>query len=242
MYLIAPIPTGLILYQTLHKAFIYKFFKKYVSILLDRGCLSCCQSYYGYKRYRIFMVFVFGESREPNFVCLDVVVAWFQVLSGEIGDRAAMKNKLFNFITISVATSLLLAPGQKVYTFAAEPQTNIKETQPLVENPGSRQDNNCQGTQNQALTQESQVPQSASSQPDPPMAGASQTNNLSQPSSVAESPQLNNTVGGVFVTFLFLGYVLAGLQYRRYRARRAATLLQQIETLERIWRMKPQER
>ncbi|HEY9604677.1 MAG TPA: hypothetical protein V6C85_23935 [Allocoleopsis sp.] len=153
-----------------------------------------------------------------------------------------MKNKLFNFITISVATSLLLAPGHKAYTFAAEPQANIKETQPLVNNPGSRQDTNRKGTQNQALTQESHVPQSPSSQPDSPIPGASQTNNLNQPSSVAESPELNNTVGGVFVAFLFLGYVLAGLQYRRYRARRAAILLQQIETLERIWRMKPQER
>ena len=153
-----------------------------------------------------------------------------------------MKNKLFNFITISVATSLLLAPGHKAYTFAAEPQNNIKETQPLVNNSESCQDTNRQRRQNQALTQESQVPKSASSQPDPSIAGAPQTQNLNQPSSVAESSQLNNTVGGVFVTFLFLGYVLAGLQYRRYRAHRAAILLQQIETLERIWRMKPQER
>lgn len=188
------------------------------------------------------MVFVLYESREPNFVCLDPVVAWFQVLSGEIGDRAAMKNKLFNFITISVATSLLLAPGHKAHTFAAEPQANTKETQPLVDNSGSRQDTNREQTQIQELTQESKVPKNASSQPDHSVAGTSQTSGSSQPSSVAQSSQLTNTVGGVFATFLFIGYVVGGLQYRKYRARRAATLLQQIETLERIWRMKPQKR
>lgn len=153
-----------------------------------------------------------------------------------------MKNKLINFITISVATSLLLVPGHKADTFAAEPQANVKETQPLVDNPGSRQDTNRAGTQNQELTQESQVPKSASSQPDHPVAGTSETSSSNQPNSASQSSQLTNTVGGVFATFLFIGYVLGGLQYRKYRARRAATLLRQIETLERIWRMKSQKR
>ena len=213
----------------------YQFFSIEAAILVTKAIMVTSAT-----EYLCFLCSARAENQ--IFVCLDVAVAWFRVLSGEIGDRAAMKNKLFNFITISVATSLLLASGHNAYTVAAEPQANIKETQPLVNNPGSRQDTNRQGTQNQALTQESQVPQNASSQPDSPIAGVSQTKNLSQPSAVAESSQLNNTVGGVFVAFLFIGYVLAGLQYRRYRARRAAILLQQIETLERIWRMKPQER
>jgi hypothetical protein len=38
---------------------------------------------------------------------------------------------------------------------------------------------------------------------------------------------------------VFISYILIGLQYRKHRLHRAAILLQQIETLERIWNMEP---
>ncbi|MGC1395622.1 MAG: hypothetical protein WA828_15175, partial [Coleofasciculaceae cyanobacterium] len=54
---------------------------------------------------------------------------------------------------------------------------------------------------------------------------ATQTNQVSEP------------VGGLFLTSVFVVYILAGLQYRKHRTHRAALLLQKIETLERIWNM-----
>jgi hypothetical protein len=152
-----------------------------------------------------------------------------------------MKNKWFNLITVSFATSLLLAPAQKAHTLPVEPQANIKETQPLVHSRES-QCANSEGSQNQAVVEDKAL-NSKSSHSTHAVAGTSKTTDSSQPpSSAQENFVQSNTVGGVFVTFLFLGYILGGLQYRRYRTRRAATLLQQIETLERIWRMKPQQR
>ena len=153
-----------------------------------------------------------------------------------------MKTKFLNLVTLSVATSLLLAPAQKVSSFAVEPQTNIKETTQLLPDMGSSRGADWEGTENQGLVQESKAKQSRQYYPDQPVAAASQTIAYNQPSSAEQAVQVSNTVGGVFVTFLFSSYILLGLQYRRYRAHRAAVLLQQIEMLERIWRMKPQHR
>lgn len=71
------------------------------------------------------------------------------------------------------------------------------------------------------------------------VAASSQVPESSQPNSSTQTVQVNtnNIVGGIFAIFLLIGYVVGGLQYRKYRSRRAAVLLQQIETLERIWKM-----
>lgn len=153
-----------------------------------------------------------------------------------------MKTKFLNLVTLSVATSLLLAPAQKAFSFPVEPQTNIKETTQLVYDRGSSRGADREGTQNQGLVQESEAKESRQSHPAHPVAAAYQTTGSSQPSSLEQTALVNDTVGGLFVTLLFISYILVGLQYRKYRTHRAAVLLKQIETLERIWKMKPQQR
>lgn len=153
-----------------------------------------------------------------------------------------MNTKFLNLVTLSVATSLLLAPAQNISSFAVEPQANIKETTQLLHDMGSSRGTDWEGTQNQGLVQESEAKESRQSHPAHAVAAASQTTAYDQPNSAEQDVQVSNTIGGFFVTFLFGSYILLGLQYRRYRARRAAVLLQQIEMLERIWRMKPQQR
>lgn len=58
-----------------------------------------------------------------------------------------------------------------------------------------------------------------------------------QANSAIEMDQVSEPVGGLFVTFVLVVYILVGLQYRKHRIHRATLLLQQIETLERIWNM-----
>jgi hypothetical protein len=145
-----------------------------------------------------------------------------------------MKSKFFNLLTVSLATSILLATTQRAFSLGAEPQTNIKEAQSVVESTKqSCPSVNSKETHNQGRVQGSTAN---------PLAATSQTTNFSQPSSVEQMAQVNNTVGGVVVILLLLSYILVGLQYRKYRVRRAATLLQQIETLERIWKKNPRQR
>lgn len=156
-----------------------------------------------------------------------------------------MKSKLFSLITVSLAASTLLIPAQKAFGFGADAQTNLKETQPLVHESGSRLGANRKREQNQGLVQESKATKTKPTHPTHPVAATSQTTNSSQLIAAEQTAQVNNnsnTVGGLFVTFLFIGYIFVGLQYRKYRAHRATVLLQQIETLERIWKMKPQQR
>ena len=88
----------------------------------------------------------------------------------------------------------------------------------------------------------------------------------SQPSVAGQNAQVSNTLGGFVVTFVFIAYILVGLQYRRHkknRANRTDAILQEfetlelqeietlerkrkmtpeIETLERIWKMSPPHR
>lgn len=52
-----------------------------------------------------------------------------------------------------------------------------------------------------------------------------------------QTDQVSEPLGGLFVTSVFVIYILVGLRYRKHRTHRAALLLQQIETLERIWNM-----
>jgi hypothetical protein len=153
-----------------------------------------------------------------------------------------MKSKFFNLITVSLATSILLAPVQEAFGFGAELKTNIKEIQHSVQDVESRPATNSEEAQNQKLVHKGKTTKSEQSHRARLVAADSQTSDTARPRAVEPSIQASNTVGGVFVTFLFTSYILVGLQYRKYRTHRATVLLQQIETLERIWRMKPQQR
>jgi|GEM_PF-4001983 len=152
-----------------------------------------------------------------------------------------MKSKFFNLITVSLATSILLAPVQEAFGVGADPKTNIKEIQHSVQDVESRPATKSEGTQNQKLVHK-KTTKSEQSHRARLVAADSQTTKTDQSRSAEQTIQASNTVGGVFVTFLFTSYILVGLQYRKHRTRRATLLLQQIETLERIWRMKPQQR
>src|SRR4028118_286171 len=153
-----------------------------------------------------------------------------------------MKSKFFNLITVSLATSIMLASAQKAFSFSAKPQTTFNEIQHLVHNETSNQNAAGEGTQNLGRIQEGNAPTSRQSYPAHFVPTTYQTSASNQAISGEQTIQLNNTAGGVFVTFLFISYVLVGLRYRKHRMQRAAVLLQQIETLERIWRMNPQQR
>ena len=153
-----------------------------------------------------------------------------------------MKSKFFNLITVSLATSILLAPVQEAFGLGADPKTNIKEIQHSVQDVQSRPATNGKEAQNQKLVHQGKTTKSEQSHRARLVAVDSQTTKTDQARSAEQTIQASNTVGGVFVTFLFTSYVLVGLQYRKHRTRRATALLQQIETLERIWRMKPQQR
>ena len=155
-----------------------------------------------------------------------MLVAYFQVLSSTIGAQAAMKSNFFNCISVSLATLILFGSAQAAFAFGTEPHTELRSN--IVDQPEQRKQGKA-----------SQIKQNY---PAHPVTAASQTTDSIQQNSVEPTAQVSNTVGGLFVTVLFISYILAGLQYRKRRAHRAAVLLEQIETLERIWRMNPQQR
>lgn len=128
-----------------------------------------------------------------------------------------MNSKFFNPLALSLATSVLLL---SIPTFAqnAKSQTNRKELQPLMLNVSSN------GTQSLEKLKQSETP-------------TTPQNQSRQPSLVTQTNQVSNPVGGLFVTFVFIIYILIGLQYRKHHTHRASVLLQQIEMLERIWNM-----
>jgi predicted PurR-regulated permease PerM len=146
-----------------------------------------------------------------------------------------MKSKFVNLITISLATSVLVAPVPKAFGLSVESKTTIKELQPLTFDVESSSGE----IQSSGLIQQGKATKSMESLP---TTAASQVTQSSQSSSVEPTNQVSNMAGGLFVTFVFMVYILIGLQHRKHRLHRAAVLVQQIETLERIWRMNPQKR
>ena len=150
-----------------------------------------------------------------------------------------MKRKLFKLITISLATSVLLAPAQEAFGYSIGSQINIKKAEPLVHQIESSRRADSKATENQGMVPEDKATESRKSLA---VSAASHTTESSQQSSVGQTAQVSNTVEGLFVIFVLISYIVLGLQYRKYRVHRAAILLQQIETLERIWKMKPQQK
>lgn len=140
-----------------------------------------------------------------------------------------MKSKFLNLITISLATSILLAPTSKAFGQSLKSQVSQKEQQPLGFDADSRSFFGNSGIQMQAQLDSS-----------PATTSDSQKTQSSQPQSAQPNTPVSNHLGGLFVSFVFIVYilVLVGIQYRKNRVHRTSVLLQQIETLERIWNMK----
>lgn len=125
-----------------------------------------------------------------------------------------MNNKIFSPLAI-LATSVLFLSIPKAIAQNVPSQVSQKEPQTLVFEVSSSGDR----TQKLKSVQTKQTTaQTAQSSP-------RQSNNVSDP------------LGGLLVTSVFITYILLGLQYRKHCTHRATLLLQQIETLERIWNM-----
>lgn len=126
-----------------------------------------------------------------------------------------MKNKIFNPLAISLATSVLFLSMPKAFAQNVQSQVSQQERQTLIFDVGS----------SGAQTQKLQSNQTNQPKPQTDQSSLGQTSSVSDP------------LGGLLVTVVFITYILLGLQYRKHRTHRATLLLQQIETLERIWNM-----
>ena len=58
-----------------------------------------------------------------------------------------------------------------------------------------------------------------------------------QPRSTEQINQISCVNQGVFLILLFLSYICVGLKYRKHKEKRAATQQEQLQTLERTWRL-----
>lgn len=143
-----------------------------------------------------------------------------------------MKSKLLNLLSVSLATSVLLAPTSQAFAQNLESQATTKEAQSLVHRSESIKGADTQWTPNQGRLQEGKALNKTQLLPVTATSPATQSNQFNS------AQQTDQLLIGLFITLVFI-YILAGLEYRRQRANRAAVLLQQIETLERIWNMKP---
>lgn len=148
--------------------------------------------------------------------------------------HAEMKNKLFNLITVSLATSVLLVPSQKSLAQSLDYQINTKEVQLLLSETGSISDTKQEWIQNQRLVEEGKATVRIQSQP---VTTTMQPTQSDQSSLHETTNWLESTPVGLFLTSLLVGYILVRLWFKKYRVHRATLLVQQIEMLERIWRM-----
>lgn len=148
-----------------------------------------------------------------------------------------MKRKFFSVIFVSCATSLWLAPTPEAFAHSIhsiELQANVDAPQALLhEKDNSRSDNSALTDYQDGRVESQSTAESRATV----VTAASETSESSQPNSSTQTVQVNHILGGIFAIFLLIGYILGGLKYRKYRSHRAAVLLQQIETLERIWKM-----
>ena len=145
-----------------------------------------------------------------------------------------MKSKLFNLITVSLATSVLLAPTHKSLAQSLEYQTNTKEAQLLLGDTGSSSNTQGQWIQSLGLVESGNAKVRIQSLP----FAATTPPTQSDPSSLTKTTDwIESSPGGVFFTSLVVGYILGRLWCKKYRVHRATVLVQQIELLERIWRM-----
>jgi hypothetical protein len=69
----------------------------------------------------------------------------------------------------------------------------------------------------------------------------SQTGQPIDPNSHNQTNAVGNTLTGILVIVLPFCIVLGAVLYKRHRAYRAAVLFQQIQALERMWRISPRK-
>lgn len=176
-----------------------------------------------------------AKSISPHRQALSVC---FRRRAAESSFKPPMNSKLLGLITVSLATSVLLAPTQNASAGSVDFQVNAKESRALVQNVDSIQGVSSASVQNQKVRQNAQA--TAGSEESLYATAASESSEPGQQNLAAPTAEVSNITGGLFVTLVFIAYILLGLRYRKHRLHRAAVLLQQIEMLERIWKMNPQ--
>jgi hypothetical protein len=149
-----------------------------------------------------------------------------------------MKLKLFNLLGASIATVGLLAPIPNALANSVEISTPRRDGQFWNNEIEPRQ-----AIANEwALNQKRLEPEQARNSNQIPIGVDSQITQSNSKKLVEKAERVSSIAGGIVVTFVLIGYVLDELFYRKHRVSRAAILLQQIETLEKIWKMPPQHR
>lgn len=145
-----------------------------------------------------------------------------------------MKFKLFNLLTVCLATSGLLAPAQAAFGQSVERQMNLEEAQHLV----------CvkQAQHLVCDVETSKEPNSESAPNQGAVKSAKVTESLKS-STVTVVPQLltpaqQGSISNILIWFSYVlpcGLVLGILLSDKYCAHRSAVLNEQIEFLERLW-------
>ncbi len=138
-----------------------------------------------------------------------------------------MKLRLFILISASVATVGLLGPLPSAFGYSLEPQTNLKETQPLRRDLGSTQGGWGEWIQNQELVQQNEATESIQSLP---VAVATPPTQFSQSRLARQTAQYINAFGGVFLPSVFIGYILGEIRSMsiEYGAQRGAVQYRQV--------------
>lgn len=149
-----------------------------------------------------------------------------------------MKLKLFNLLGASIATVGLIASIPSALANSVEISTARRESQSWNNQIESRQAIPNERT----LHQRRLKPESDHNTHQIPIGVDSQITQSTSKNLVEKVERVSSIVGGIVVTFVLLGYVFDELFYRKHRVSRSAILLQQIETLEKIWKMPPQHR
>ncbi len=158
-----------------------------------------------------------------------------------IGAKSSMKFKLFNILTICLATSGLLAPatatfgqnvGRKINLESAEHLVCVKEEQHLlcdVENSRQR-DKKEAGNQAAVKLAKVSVPLKSST-----------VTVVGQLLSPAQQKTIANMILGFSYLVLPCGLALGIFLYDKYFVYRSAVLNEQIEFLERLWKQSTEQ-
>ena len=133
--------------------------------------------------------------------------------------HTAMKLKRFIVISASLATVGLLGAVPSAFSSSLEPQTNIKEVQPLVRDVENYKGAAFQWNQNQGLVLQDEATKSIQSLP---VAVAMLPTQSNQPRFAEQTARYINTFGGVFLPCVFIGYILGELWSIKSRVKRMA--------------------
>jgi hypothetical protein len=162
-----------------------------------------------------------------------------QLSRSSIALKLPIKSKLFNLLTVCLATSGLLAPAQAAFGNSTEGQIKLEQAQHLV----------CvkQGEHLLCDVEKSSEPDQESRRQLATVNERQATDTLKS-STVTVVPQLLSPAeqGSIANLLIWIGYLLpCGLAlgiflYDKYSAYRSAILHEQIERLERLWKQSTQ--